>query len=476
VIATTAERAEALSAKGKKVVLVRNETSPEDIHGMHVADAILTAKGGMTSHAALVARGWGKCCVVGCSDLEVDEKKGTVRAGSLLLREGDTITVNGTKGAVYAGALPLLPADPESNPHYRALMSWADAVRRLKVRTNADRPEDAAQARAFGAQGIGLTRTEHMFFDEKRISAMREMIVAETPAARRKALMKLLPFQRKDFEGILKAMKGYPVTIRFLDPPLHEFVNLDEKQIARLARSLKIPARVLSARVAQLHELNPMLGHRGCRLGITYPEISEMQARAVFEAAAALHKKGIDAIPEIMIPLVGTVTELAHQEKIVRRVAEEVRTRTGVTFPYTVGTMIEVPRAALTAGQIAGVAEFFSFGTNDLTQTTYGFSRDDIGSFLPHYLENRILPADPFQTIDREGVGELLKMAVAQGRAARPGLKIGICGEHGGDPASVKFCHAIGLDYVSCSPFRVPIARLAAAQAALEEKAGTARA
>jgi pyruvate,orthophosphate dikinase len=466
-IVTTAEQAEAWAKKGKKVVLVRAETSPEDVQGMHVAQAIVTAKGGMTSHAALVARGWGKCCVVGCAELHVESK--AVRVADRTLKEGDIITVNGTSGKIYLGSLPLLPADPERDQHYRSLMQWADARRRLRVRTNADRPADAAQARRFGAEGIGLTRTEHMFFDERRIRAMREMIVAETPAARRKALMKLLPFQRKDFEGILAAMAGLPVTIRFLDPPLHEFVNLDAKQTAALARSLRIPPRKLAARIAQLHELNPMLGHRGCRLGITYPEISEMQARAIFEAAAALTKKGVKAIPEIMIPLVGTSQELAHQEAIVRRVAAEVMKAKKVEFPYTVGTMIEVPRAALTAGEIAKVAEFFSFGTNDLTQTTFGFSRDDVGSFLPHYLENRILDADPFQTLDREGVGQLLRTAVEQGRKARPGLKVGICGEHGGDPASVRFCHAIGLDYVSCSPFRVPIARLAAAQAALEE-------
>jgi pyruvate,orthophosphate dikinase len=349
-------------------------------------------------------------------------------------------------------------------------MKWADARRRLKVRANADRPEDAAQARAFGAEGIGLTRTEHMFFDTKRIQAMREMIVAATPQQRRKALMKLLPFQRRDFEGILKAMAGLPVTIRLLDPPLHEFVNLAPGQIAGLARSLKVPPRALAARIDQLHELNPMLGHRGCRLGITYPEISEMQARAIFEATASLRRKGIEAIPEIMIPLVGTVAELADQERIVRRVAAEVRGKTKVDFPFTVGTMIEIPRACLTAGRIAGVAEFFSFGTNDLTQTTYGFSRDDIGSFLPHYLEKKILPADPFQSIDAEGVGALVQMAVKDGRAAHPGLKIGICGEHGGDPASVAFFHRAGLDYVSCSPFRIPIARLAAAHAALREQ------
>ncbi len=468
VIATTAERAEAAAKKGKAVVLVRTETSPEDVQGMHAAVAIVTAKGGMTSHAALVARGWGKCCVVGCGDIDVDAKKGVVRVGGRTLKDGDVISVNGTRGRVYAGALPLQPADPESNAPYRELMSWADGARRLKVRANADRPEDAAAARRFGAEGIGLCRTEHMFFDERRIAAMRQMIVAETPAARRRALAKLLPYQRRDFEGILKAMAGLPVTIRFLDPPLHEFVTLDDRQLRALARTLRIPASRLSARVAQLHELNPMLGHRGCRLGITYPEISEMQARAIFEATAALRKKGIEAIPEIMIPLVGTRAELDDQEKIVRRVADEVRKKTKVDFPCTVGTMIEVPRAALTAGEIARSAEFFSFGTNDLTQTTYGFSRDDIGSFLPEYLERGILPADPFQTIDTAGVGVLLKTAVEGGRGARPGLKIGICGEHGGDAASVVFCHGLGLDYVSCSPFRIPVARLAAAQAALD--------
>ncbi|HEY3176105.1 MAG TPA: pyruvate, phosphate dikinase [Candidatus Polarisedimenticolia bacterium] len=470
VIATTAEKAEIWAKKGKKVVLVRAETSPEDVHGMHVAEAIVTAKGGMTSHAALVARGWGKCCVVGCGELDVDSKKGVVRVGGRTLKEGELLTVNGTRGAVYAGTLPLLPADPEKNPHYRTLMKWADARRRLRIRANADRPEDAAQARAFGAEGIGLTRTEHMFFDAKRIQAMREMIVAAGPAQRRRALMKLLPFQRRDFEGILKAMAGLPVTIRLLDPPLHEFVNLAPSQIAGLARSLKVSPRALAARIDQLHELNPMLGHRGCRLGITYPEISEMQARAIFEATASLRKKGIKAIPEVMIPLVGTVTELSDQEQIVRRVAKEVREKTGVDFPFTVGTMIEVPRACLTAGRIASAAEFFSFGTNDLTQTTYGFSRDDIGSFLPYYLEKKILPADPFQSIDVDGVGALVQMAVKDGRAARPGLKIGICGEHGGDPASVGFFHRAGLDYVSCSPFRIPIARLAAAHAALREQ------
>jgi len=473
VVVTTAEKAESWAKRGKKVVLVRTETSPEDIQGMHVAEAIVTAKGGMTSHAALVARGWGKCCVVGCSELDIEARKGIVRAGQRTLHEGDPITVNGTSGTVFAGAVPLLPSDPQSSPHYRCLMGWADEVRRLRVRANADRPGDAAQSRSFGAEGIGLTRTEHMFFDSQRILAMREMIVAETPEERRKALMRLLPYQRRDFEGIFRAMAGLPVTIRFLDPPLHEFVNLDSKQTAALARVLKVPPSKLAARIAQLHEQNPMLGHRGCRLGITYPEISEMQARAVFQATVALRRKKIEAIPEIMIPLVGTVAELADQERIVRRVAAEVRDQSGIDFPYTVGTMIEIPRAALTADQIATRAEFFSFGTNDLTQTTYGFSRDDIGSFLPQYLARGILPADPFQTIDRQGVGALIRTAIKKGRRIRPDLKVGICGEHGGDPASVEFFHQAGLDYVSCSPYRVPAARLAAAQAALgDEESG----
>jgi pyruvate,orthophosphate dikinase len=392
-----------------------------------------------------------------------------------VLKEGDPITVNGTKGLVYDGSMPLLPADPENNPFYRTLMHWADGVRRLKVRANADRPEDAAQARRFGAQGIGLTRTEHMFFEPKRIMAMREMIVAETPDERRKALAKLLPYQRRDFEGILKAMAGLPVTIRLLDPPLHEFIRLEGRQVNELARLLKIPPKKLAVRISQLHEQNPMLGHRGCRLGVTYPEISEMQARAIFQATVALRRKGIEALPEIMVPLVGTVSEFADQERIIRTVAEEVRSKSGQEFRYTIGTMIEIPRAAITADEIAERAEFFSFGTNDLTQTTYGFSRDDIGGFLREYLRKKILESDPFQTIDRRGVGALIRMAVEKGRRARPDLKIGICGEHGGDPASVEFFHEVGMDYVSCSPFRVPVARLAAAQASLREKASRPR-
>jgi pyruvate,orthophosphate dikinase len=468
-IVLTADRAEQWAKEGKRVILVRNETSPEDVHGMHAAEAILTAKGGMTSHAALVARGWGKCCVVGCGVLDIDDRSRQVRVAGKVLKEGDRITLNGTKGYVYAGSLSLLPADPEKNKHYRELMRWADKERRLRVRTNAERPEDAETARRFGAQGIGLCRTEHMFFDPTRIMAMREMIVADTEEQRRKAVMKLLPFQRKDFEEIMAVMEGLPVTIRLLDPPLHEFVNLDKNQIKELAEQLGVSEKLLGARIGQLHELNPMLGHRGCRLGITYPEISEMQARAIFEAAASLTKKKKKVYPEVMIPLIGTAEEFRNQKGIVQRVAKEVRKETGVRFPYLIGTMIEIPRACLVADQVAEEAEFFSFGTNDLTQTTFGFSRDDIGSFLPEYLDRQILPDDPFQSLDKTGVGILVKMGVEKGRASRAKLKVGICGEHGGDPRSVVFFHGVGMDYVSCSPYRVPIARLSAAQAAIEE-------
>jgi len=468
-IVLTADRAEQWAKEGKRVILVRNETSPEDVHGMHAAEAILTAKGGMTSHAALVARGWGKCCVVGCGALGIHEKTRRVEVDGKTLKEGDWITLNGTKGYVYKGSLSLLPADPEKNKDYRELMRWADKERRLGVRTNAERPEDAAAALRFGAKGIGLCRTEHMFFDPERILAIREMIVADTEEQRRKAIMKLLPFQRKDFQGIMAAMEGYPVTIRLLDPPLHEFVTLNKHQVKELAAELGLSEKSLSARIAQLHELNPMLGHRGCRLGITYPEISEMQARAIFEAAAALTKKKKKVYPEVMIPLIGTAAEFVNQKEIVERVAQEVRTKTGVKFPYLIGTMIEIPRACLVADQIAAEAEFFSFGTNDLTQTTYGFSRDDIGGFLPDYLDKGILPEDPFQSLDTEGVGFLVATGVRKGRATSPKLKVGICGEHGGDPKSVHFCHDVGLDYVSCSPYRVPIARLSAAQAAIVE-------
>ena len=463
----TADDAEEWHAKGEKVILVREETSPEDVHGMHAAEAILTARGGMTSHAALVARGWGKCCIVGCNEINISVEKKTLTVGSQVINEGDWITMNGTLGIVYLGQLDLIPADPDKNSEYKELMNWADEYRKLKIRTNAESPEDAQQAIKFGAEGIGLCRTEHMFFDEKRILAMRKMILSENDENRRKAVMGLLPFQKEDFKEILKAMEGKPVTIRLLDPPLHEFITLDDNQITELANNIGIDRSVISQRIASLHELNPMLGHRGCRLGIAYPAITEMQARAILEATAELLNEGLNVLPEIMIPLIGTVTEYVDQEKIIRNVASEVENKFNLKLNYLVGTMIELPRACLTADEIAEHAEFFSFGTNDLTQTTYGFSRDDIGSFLPEYLDRKILPGDPFQSLDVRGVGKLVTMAVQYGRKVNPSLKIGICGEHGGDPDSVHFCRNNGLDYVSCSPYRVPIARLSAAQAEL---------
>ena len=467
-VVLTSDAAAEWAKQGKKVILVRAETSPEDVHGMHVAEAILTAKGGMTSHAALVARGWGKCCIVGCGALNIDVAAQTVTAGDTVIKQGDWLSMNGTRGVVYLGQVPVAPAEPEKNKWYKKLMTWVDATRQIKVRTNADRPVDAAQAVAFGAEGIGLTRTEHMFFEPERIIHVREMILADSEEARRKAVMKLLPYQKSDFIGILKAMAGKPVTIRLLDPPLHEFVTLDDGQIEELSAQIGVPAARIKARIAQLHELNPMLGHRGCRLGIAYPEITEMQATAILEAAAELTKQRVKVLPEIMIPLVGHPNEFANQEAIVRAVAADVQKRYKVKLNYMVGTMIEIPRAALTADKIAERAEFFSFGTNDLTQMGFGFSRDDIGGFLPYYLAKKILPEDPFQTLDQDGIGQLVAMGVERGRKTRRDLKCGICGEHGGDPNSVKFCHRVGLDYVSCSPFRVPIARLAAAQAAVE--------
>jgi len=470
-IVFTADDAEAWAKQGKKVIMVREETSPEDVHGMHVAEAILTTKGGMTSHAALVARGWGKCCIVGCSRLNINLTDKTAEADGSILKEGDWISMNGSKGTVYQGQITLKAADPDSNPYYRELMKWADDIRTLKVRANADRSEDAQQARAFGAEGIGLCRTEHMFFDPQRIMAMRKMILTESEAGRRAAVMELLPYQRKDFKGILAAMHDLPVTIRLLDPPLHEFLALDDHQIESLAKELNVTPVKIRTRMANLHEFNPMLGHRGCRLGIAYPEITEMQARAIFEAVAELTKEGVKVYPEVMIPLVGTVTEFEHQEKLIRAVARDVMEEQHITFDFLVGTMIELPRACLTADEIAEKAEFFSFGTNDLTQTTYGFSRDDIGTFLPEYLHQHILEHDPFQSLDKKGVGQLLSIGVTKGRSVREDLKIGICGEHGGDPSSIEFCHQQGLNYVSCSPFRVPVARLAAAQAALNHKA-----
>ena len=461
----TADDAEQWHKSGEKVILIREETSPEDVHGMHAAEAILTAKGGMTSHAALVARGWGKCCIVGCSELQIDVNKKEVVIGESTISEGDWITMNGTEGKIYSGAVELIDADPDTHPEYKELMVWADEVRQLKVRTNAESPNDAKQAIKFGAEGIGLCRTEHMFFDEARILAIRKMIFADNEQDRRNAVMELLPYQKEDFMGILKAMEGMPVTIRLLDPPLHEFMSLSEDQEISLASNLNIDVGAVKNRVSALHELNPMLGHRGCRLGIAYPEITEMQARAILEASAELTKSGVSVMPEIMIPLVGTVTEYVDQEKIIREVAKDVMDEYELDLKFMVGTMIELPRACLTADEIAKHAEFFSFGTNDLTQTTFGFSRDDIGSFLPDYLERSILPEDPFQSLDVNGVGKLVSMAVKLGRNVNEKIKIGICGEHGGDPSSIHFCKENGLDYVSCSPFRVPIARLSAAQA-----------
>ena len=466
-IVFTADDAEAWKKENRMVVLVRDETSPEDVHGMHAAAAILTSKGGMTSHAALVARGWGKCCIVGCSSLQINTDEKNLTVNGVVLKEGDSLTLNGTAGKVYRGKLGLLNADPGSNKEYAELMTWADEIRTLKVRTNAERPEDSVLARSFGAQGIGLCRTEHMFFDPKRIFAVRKMILAGSEEARRTAVMELLPYQRDDFRGILEAMNDLPVTIRLLDPPLHEFMPQNNEQINELADELNVSVDAIRIRISNLHELNPMLGHRGCRLGIAYPEITEMQSRAIFEATAELTKNDINVFPEVMIPLVGTYTEFENQEAIVRKIADAVMEENSIKFNYLVGTMIELPRAALTADEIAQKAEFFSFGTNDLTQTTYGFSRDDIGGFLPDYLEQKVLSHDPFQSLDQSGVGQLVKMGVDKGRSIRENLKIGICGEHGGDPTSIDFCHRIGLDYVSCSPYRVPVARLAAAHSAI---------
>ncbi len=472
------------AAGGEAVVLVRDETTPEDFHGIVAARAIITARGGMTSHAAVVARGMGKCAVVGCKDLHIDEGHRRFQVNGTTVQEGDWLTVDGATGAVYSGALPTVPSEvmrvvtgsqrAADAPLYQAFASvleWADAVRRLRVRANADTPRDARIARAFGAEGIGLCRTEHMFFEGDRITAMREMIVARDVAGRRRALAKLLPMQRSDFEAIFEAMDGYPVTIRLLDPPLHEFLPHGGEESRHLAETLQLSQQELGRIVDNLREVNPMLGHRGCRLGITYPEITEMQARAIFEAAVRTSRRGIDVRPEIMIPLVATDREFLHQHGIITHVAEQVLGPMGIAVPYLIGTMIELPRAALTADQIAASAQFFSFGTNDLTQTTFGLSRDDAGRFLPEYLELGILADDPFQVLDERGVGALVSLAVTAGRRVRPDLKVGICGEHGGDPRSVGFCHRIGLDYVSCSPFRVPIARIAAAQAVLGEHA-----
>jgi len=469
-IVFSADDAEAWAKKGEKVILVRDETSPEDVHGMRAAQAILTAKGGMTSHAALVARGWGKCCIVGCGALNIDFRKKTLSVDKTTLKEGDWISLNGTIGSVYLDKISLMPADPDKNEYYKTLMSYADKARKLGVRTNADNPKDSKQARDFGAEGIGLTRTEHMFFGPDRIKAMRQMILAEDEAGRKTALKKLLPFQRKDFEGIFKAMDGLPVTIRTLDPPLHEFLPNDDAAQKEMAKQMGISVKDVKSKVQSLHEMNPMLGHRGCRLGITYPEITAMQAQAIMEAACKVAKAGVKVFPEIMIPLIGTVKELENQKKVVQEMAEQVMEKAGIRVKYMVGTMIEIPRAALTADQVAEQAEFFSFGTNDLTQMTFGYSRDDAGVFLPEYVEKKILPNDPFQSLDQTGVGQLVAMGVEKGRSTRKDLKVGICGEHGGEPSSIDFCHRVGMNYVSCSPFRVPIARLAAAHAALKNK------
>jgi pyruvate,orthophosphate dikinase len=458
-----ADEAEEWVAQGKNVVLVRIETSPEDLRGMHVAKGILTARGGMTSHAAVVARGMGKCCVSGAGALQIDYKQRTMTIDGKTFREGDFISLNGTSGEVYEGKIATI--DPELSGDFGELMTITDKYARMSVRTNADTPHDAQIARNFGAKGIGLTRTEHMFFEGERIKAMREMILADDVAGREKALAKLLPMQRSDFEGIFEAMAGYGVTIRLLDPPLHEFVPHEEANQLEMAKEMGISVEQVKHKVESLHEFNPMLGHRGCRLGITYPEITSMQARAIIEAALNLKAKGIDARPEIMVPLVGTVAELKNQTEIIRSVAEKVFAEKGDRIDYQVGTMIEIPRAALTADHIAAEADFFSFGTNDLTQMTLGYSRDDAGKFLPDYLNRGILKQDPFQVLDQNGVGLLVEIGVTRGRQTKPNLKVGICGEHGGEPSSVEFCDKVGMNYVSCSPYRVPIARLAAAQA-----------
>jgi pyruvate,orthophosphate dikinase len=480
----TADEAVAMANSGDEVILVRLETSPEDIQGMNVAQGILTARGGMTSHAAVVARGMGKPCVVGCGAIDIDYENKKFSVNRKVIQQGDYISIDGTTGEVIQGRMSTYPSeiaqvlidktmrkeDSLIFQHFSKLMEWADSVRRLGVRTNADTPKDSKVARNFGAEGIGLCRTEHMFFEGDRIDAMRQMIVAEDIEGRKRALEKLLPMQRQDFIEIFRAMHDLPVIIRTLDPPLHEFLPHTDKEIRELAEKMNVPFEKLKAKVTSLHEMNPMLGHRGCRLGITYPEITEMQSRAIFEAACEVYKEGVKVIPEVMIPLVGDVNEFVHQKRVVLKVAEEVIAKYGVKLKFLVGTMIEIPRACLTADEVSKEAEFFSFGTNDLTQMCFGFSRDDAGKFLPEYMEKGILKTPPFHTLDQEGVGELIKMGIEKGRKSRPDLEVGICGEHGGDAQSIKFCHGVGMNYVSCSPYRVPIARLASAQAVLEEK------
>ena len=462
-----ADDAQEWHADGHKVIMVRIETSPEDLAGMASAEGILTARGGMTSHAAVVARGMGKCCVSGAGSINVDYKTKTVEIDGTVYKEGDYISLNGTTGQVYAGQVPTKAA--ELSGDFKELMDLCDKYTKLQVRTNADTPHDAQVARAFGAKGIGLTRTEHMFFEDKKIIAMREMILADTVEGREKALAKLLPYQKADFKGILEAMDGCPVNIRLLDPPLHEFVPHDQAGQEVMAKQMGVDVATIKRRVASLAENNPMLGHRGCRLGITFPEITAMQTRAILSAACELKKEGKNPMPEIMVPLIGILYEFKQQKEVIQKTAKEVFAEYGTEIKFEIGTMIEIPRAALTADKIATEAEYFSFGTNDLTQMTFGYSRDDIASFLPVYLENKILKVDPFQVLDQNGVGQLIEMAVEKGRSVRPGLRCGICGEHGGEPSSVKFCAKIGMNYASCSPFRVPIARLAAAQAAIED-------
>jgi pyruvate,orthophosphate dikinase len=466
----TADDAAEWGRRGEKVILVRLETSPEDIEGMHFSEGILTVRGGMTSHAAVVARGMGTCCVCGCGDIVINEEAGKFTLGGKEFKEGDYISLDGSTGNIYGEAIPTVDASISGN--FDRIMKWADEIRTMKVRTNADTPQDAAKAREFGAEGIGLCRTEHMFFDSGRIAAMREMIVSKTEEQRRAALAKLLPMQRSDFEAIFEAMEGYPVTIRFLDPPLHEFLPTDEEDIAELAKEMKMEVAALKEVVTSLHEFNPMMGHRGCRLTVSYPEIAEMQTTAVIEAAINVQKRHPEwnLVPEIMIPLVGEVKELAYVKDVVVKTADAIIEKSGIDLKYLVGTMLEIPRAAVTADEIATEAEFFSFGTNDLTQMTFGFSRDDAGSFLEAYYDKKIYENDPFARLDQAGVGKLVQMAVELGKKTRPDIKLGVCGEHGGDPSSIEFFYKTGLHYVSCSPFRVPIARLAAAQAVLKDK------
>lgn len=477
----TARDAEAWKKRGKKVILVRHETSPEDVAGMDAAVGILTSTGGMTSHAAVVARGWGKCCIAGCGALNIDYAKKQISVAGRTMKEGDFISLDGSTGEVMLGDVkatssPVIAGVVEGNSSARKndiykefvqVMKWADQYRKINVRTNSDTPKDSMVARKLGAEGIGLTRTEHMFFEGERIWAIREFILAQDLESREKALKKLLPYQRKDFEGIFKEMNGLPVTIRLLDPPLHEFLPNNEAGIKEMARRMKVSSAKIRDLVKKLHEMNPMLGHRGCRLSITYPELCVMQTTAIIEAACNMAKKNIRVLPEIMIPLIGTKAEFDYLEAIVRETAEKIIKKTGRPVKYLVGTMIEIPRAALTADKVAETAEFFSFGTNDLTQMTFGYSRDDAGVFLPDYIEKKVLPEDPFQSIDQEGVGQLVRLGIERGRKTTKNLKVGICGEHGGEPKSVQFCHSVGMNYVSCSPFRVPIARLAAAQAAI---------